>query len=491
MTLHTLNSYGPTFQTKVLSSLLTHKEFLISIYDVLEENYFDNQAHKWVIKQILDYHHKFNCPPSMEVLKVELKKVDNEILQVSIKEQLKHAYKASDEDLEYIEEEFSNFCKNQQLKKALMSSVDLLKVGDYEAIRYLVDNALKAGQDKNVGLDYIKDIESRFREDDRITIPTPWPKFNELFQGGLGGGDFGLIFGSPGGGKSWSLVALGGQAVRDGYNVLHYTLELGETYVGRRYDAFFLQKPVNKILDYREEVESMIKSLDGKLIVKEFPTGKASINTIKSHIDKCKSLGFDADLILIDYVDLLYSKRKTRERKEEIDDIYLSTKGLARELKLPIWSVSQVNRMGARDEFIEGDKAAGSYDKMMISDIAISLTRTKEMKENDAGIFYMMKNRYGADGIHFNLFVDTSMGDFKFKPSNSVEDIKPKPKPSKIIENFNLSNGSITNGIDKKPKATHEFDKLAGISDEELKKENMAEGVKSIINKTSSLENKE
>ena len=30
-------------------------------------------------------------------------------------------------------------------------------------------------------------------------------------QGGLGnGGDFGLIFGNPGGGKSWSLVALGG-----------------------------------------------------------------------------------------------------------------------------------------------------------------------------------------------------------------------------------------------------------------------------------------
>ena len=60
-----------------------------------------------------------------------------------------------------------------------------------------------------------------------------------LLQGGLGNGDFGLIFGNPGGGKSWSLVALGGHAVRLGYNVLHYTLELGEDYVGRRYDAFF------------------------------------------------------------------------------------------------------------------------------------------------------------------------------------------------------------------------------------------------------------
>ena len=68
-----------------------------------------------------------------------------------------------------------------------------------------------------------------------------------MLQGGLGDGDFGLIFGSPGGGKSWSLVALGGYAVKLGYNVLHYTLELGSDYVGRRYDAYFTGIPVGDI----------------------------------------------------------------------------------------------------------------------------------------------------------------------------------------------------------------------------------------------------
>ena len=86
----------------------------------------------------------------MEVLKIELKRIDNDVLQLSIKEQLKEAYKASDDDLAYVEEEFSNFCKNQQLKKALLSSVELLNAGDYDSIRFLVDNALKAGGDKNI-----------------------------------------------------------------------------------------------------------------------------------------------------------------------------------------------------------------------------------------------------------------------------------------------------------------------------------------------------
>jgi len=415
MTLSNLSQYGSAFQIKVLSSLLTHKEFLLNIHDVISDEYFDNQAHKWIINEILKYYQKYHTTPSMDVLKVELKKIDNEVLQVSVKEQLREAYKASDEDLKYIEEEFSNFCKNQQLKKALLSSVNFLNAGDYDTIRSLIDNALKAGQDKNVGHEYNKEVESRYREDHRIVVPSPWDSFNTLLQGGLGNGDFGLIFGNPGGGKSWTLIALGGYAVKMGYNVLHYTLELGEDYVGRRYDAFFTNIPVNRITEQknRNKVEEAVESLQGQLIIKEYSPGKASMSTIESHIKKCIDQDFKPDLVIIDYVDLLRSKRTNRERKDEIDDIYVSTKALARELNIPVWSVSQVNRAGAKDDIIEGDKAAGSYDKIMITDVAISLSRKRQDKVNGTGRFHIMKNRYGMDGMTFNVKADTSTGHFE------------------------------------------------------------------------------
>lgn len=127
MTLNNLSQYGTGFQIKVISALLTHKEFLLNIQDVLDDEYFDSQSQKWIIKEILKYYQKYHTCPSMDVLKVELKKIDNEVLQLSIKEQLREAYKASDEDLKYVEEEFSSFCKNQQLKKALLTSVDFFK----------------------------------------------------------------------------------------------------------------------------------------------------------------------------------------------------------------------------------------------------------------------------------------------------------------------------------------------------------------------------
>ena len=436
MTLNSINQYGHDFQIKVLSSLLTHKEFLVNIHDIISDEYFENPAQKWAIKEILNYYDKYHTTPSLDILKVELQKVDNEVLQLSIKEQLKLAFVTSDDDLEYVQEEFTNFCKNQQLKKALMSSVDLLKAGDFDGIRFIVDNALKAGQDKNIGHEYAKDIESRYRENSRETVPTPWPRINNLLQGGLGNGDFGLIFGNPGGGKSWSLVALGGHAVRLGYNVLHYTLELGEEYVGKRYDAFFTKIPVNKVDSHRDKVEELIPQLPGKLIIKEYPTGRASVSTIESHIAKSTSMGVKPDLVIIDYVDLLSSRKTNRERKDEIDDIYTSTKGLARQLNIPIWSVSQVNRAGAQDKIIQGDKAAGSYDKIMITDFCMSLSRKKEDKVNNTGRFHLMKNRYGMDGITFGLEADTSTGHFivkdEYVEGEEDENFTPSSKSNKF-----------------------------------------------------------
>ena len=437
MTLNNLNSYGPGFQTKVLSSLLNHKEFLVNIHDILSEEYFDNQAHKWVIQEILKYYDKYHTTPTLEVLKVELQKVENEVLQVSIKEQLRDAVQTQDTDASFVEEEFSVFCKNQQLKKALLSSVDLLKAGDYDSIKFMIENALKAGQDKNIGHEYEKDIESRYREEHRTAIPTPWPQFNELLQGGLGNGDFGLIFGNPGGGKSWSLVALGGHAIKMGYNVVHYTLELGEEYVGKRYDAFFTKISVSDIDKHKDRIEQILPDLPGRLIIKEFPTGKAAVSTIESHIAKISDLGAKPDLVIIDYVDLLRSKKSTKERKDEIDDIYLSTKGLARQLDVPIWSVSQVNRQGAQDDIIEGHKAAGSYDKMMVTDFAASLSRKKEDKINGTGRWHIMKNRYGMDGLTFGAKADVSTGTFEIISEDELESIQPATPQSFSNEGSN------------------------------------------------------
>lgn len=412
MTLQKLSQYGKGFQVKVLGSLLTDKAFLLNVRDVLDMEYFDSEAHKWIVKQAVAYFDKYHTTITMDVLKAELLKQDNKILQTAVKEELRNSYQASQEDLEYVQEEFSTFCKNQELKRALLESADLLNTGDYDAIRAKVEKAIKAGMDKNIGLDYLKDIESRYREDYRPTIPTPWEVVNENIGGGFGPGDLVIVFGNPGGGKSWTMVAMAAHALSLGYNVNYYTLELGEGYVGKRFDAYFTGATMEDISSQREAVEKVLGGLPGKLIVKEYPPKSASVSTIKAHIQKCADMDHKADLVIIDYADYLKapSKGKFNERKDEIDDVYVACKGLAKELQLPILTPSQVNRSGAKDAIIEGDKAAGSYDKLMVADMAFSLSRQKEDKVNGTGRWHFMKNRYGMDGMTYNVNINTDNG---------------------------------------------------------------------------------
>ena len=62
------------FKLKYCHRFLHIKNFLQNINDVLSEQYFDNQAHKWIIGEILNYYEQYHTTPTMEVLKVEMKK---------------------------------------------------------------------------------------------------------------------------------------------------------------------------------------------------------------------------------------------------------------------------------------------------------------------------------------------------------------------------------------------------------------------------------
>jgi len=409
-TLSKLSQYGPAFQIKVIGALLTDRNFLITISDALTEEYFENTSHQWVIKEVLNYFNKYHTVPSMEALKVEVQKIENDVLKIAVKEQLVQAYRESEQtDIQYIKDEFLGFCRNQQMKKAIIASTDLLSINDFDSIRQLILNALKVGEIRSIGHEYEKDVETRYREDSRAPIPFPWNVMNDLTQGGYGKGELVIIFGNPGGGKSWAVIDMATHAAKLGFNVLYYTLELSETYVARRMDANLLGVPVDKILQHREAVEQMANNMPGKIKIKEFAAGKTTLDNIEQHVEQLRTqYEFVPDVIFIDYIDLL--KNTSRDRLEGTEDIYTSVRGLARELQLPIVTPSQANRSGAKSDIIEGDNIAGSYSKLMIGDIVLSLARNRKDKLEGTGRWHVMKNRLGGDGMTFASTIDTSMG---------------------------------------------------------------------------------
>ena len=431
--LDSLDKYGNSFQTKVLGLLLTDRKFLVDVSDSVTDEYFENTARKWIVNRLQKYFDEFHTTPTMEALQIEVKKEDNDVLKIAVIEELKEAYKMADQsiDKEYIEQEFSKFCQNQQMKKAIMTSVDLLNDGDYESIRTLISKAIVTAQEKNIGHDFALDVEARYRPDDRRVIPTPWPQINSITQGGYGKGDLVIFFGGPGSGKSWAAISMALEAARLGGNVVYYTLELGEGYVGQRFDANLTQIPVDQLPMHRVKIESATGGLAGKLIIKEYPPKRASLDDIERHLDQMWTQhNFKPDVIFIDYLDLLRNRRARNERKDDLDDIYTDAKGLAKELGIPIVSPSQVNRSGAADKVVEGDKAAGSYDKIMIGDIIISTSRLRKDKVDNTSRWHIIKNRYGSEGITFSCDFEGSTGVTKITGEYVEEEESDTPQGS-------------------------------------------------------------
>ena len=169
----TLSKYGQSFQSKVVSALISDNKFLDTIGEITTPKFFENDANKWIVSEILEYHELYRKPPTLDVFKSELSKVDNEILKKTVVEQLKHILtQVGNVDLDYIKNEFKDFCINQNLKNVILRSVDLLKAGSYDRIKDLVDTAMKVGNETDLGMDYIEDYDERMEDLKRTTVPT-------------------------------------------------------------------------------------------------------------------------------------------------------------------------------------------------------------------------------------------------------------------------------------------------------------------------------
>jgi len=419
-----LSEFGYTFQIKIITSLLKNKDFLQQIADILNPEYFENEANKTIVEIIKKQFFKYKVQPTAEVLKSEIIGIEDDVLKTTIISNLKEAYKYLDsQDLEYIQEKTIDFCKNQEIKTAILSSVELLKNGNYDMIKTLVDKAMTSGGDRNIGHEYVDMVEQRYTMAVRDVKKTGWDEIDNLMDGGLGGGELGVVVAPAGIGKSFLLVNLGVAAIKAGLNVLHYTLELNEAYVGLRYDSV-MTGIANQELKYNvDTVKETVEKIPGNLIIKYYPTKGATINTIKSHVEKYKILGKKPDIIILDYADLLRGSNATRGKdlRHELGNIYEELRGLAGELEVPVWTASQANRSALDEDVIQANKIAESYSKIMTADFVMSLSRKIEDKVAGTGRIHIIKNRFGPDGITFPSKINTNNGNFDVYNETSVK----------------------------------------------------------------------
>jgi replicative DNA helicase len=421
-----LKKFGPEFQTKCISALVSDKTFIERISDIIEPQSFATDAHQFIVKETINYFLHYKELPTLAVFKVKVDSIENELLKKTVVDQLRLVYqKITDNDLKFIKEQFLEFCKNQKLKNAIMESVDHLKNGQYDKIKHVVDIAMKAGMERNIGHEYDVDIEKRMSMMARKTTKTNWTEIDTIMDGGLAAGELGIITACAGSGKSWVLAKLGAEAMRQGKNVLHYTLELNENYVGLRYDACFTGIDFQNIRNNIDTVKKKISEVPGKLIIKYFPIKTVSAHSLKLHAERIQTLGTKVDMIVVDYADILRPSQSERNSNSysEAGGIYEELRGVAGELQIPIWTASQSNRAAMDEDIIQANNISDSYRKIMTADFVMSLSRKVNDKVSNTARFHIIKNRFGPDGFTFPSRMNAGCGDIQIFAENSREGV--------------------------------------------------------------------
>ena len=421
----TLVKYGQSYQSKVVASLITDVKFLEQVSEITKPAFFESQANQWIIREVQSYFDEYRTIPTMEVFKIKVGDIEDKGLKQTTIDQLKNVYQqVGAEDLPYVKKEYLTFAKNQKVKEALFKSVELLKIGDYDSIIDTMTKASKVGVESDLGLDYIENFESIMEDVKRDSCSTGWDVVDDLMDGGLGPGELGVVMAPSGIGKSWFLSKIACSALQNGLDVLHYTLELSENYVGQRYTTILTGVQTSEHKERRDEIVRKIKKIPGRVRIKYYPPQFASAKTIAAHVEKVRQVGFNPKLIIIDYADLLKSGNGNRDGLyAELGGIYEELRGLSGATGIPVWTATQTNRAAIDHEVIGADSVGDSYKKVQTADFIMSVSRKTKDKLSNTGRIHIVKNRFGPDGMTFPAKIDTFTGVMDIFAANSADGI--------------------------------------------------------------------
>lgn len=197
----------------------------------------------------------------------------------------------------------------------------------------------------------------------------------------------------------------------DGYKVLQIVFEDRVKQIQRKhfgritgFEAKDLSKP-GIIEQVREQLSKYPDRdlLQKNLRIIRLPSGEKTADDIKRLIIKLKNSGFSPDLVIVDYFECLLCKGDSSDDKWEKEGKTMRKfESMAGELNIGIWIPVQGTKDSLNVEVVTMDKAGGSFKKIQIAHIVMSIARTVADIEESKATIAILKNRAGKAGKVFN-----------------------------------------------------------------------------------------
>jgi len=416
--------FDRSFQIMILGLMHQSYDFLILAQSIIKPEYFADEILSWYFLRMRDYYLDYQMRASVDVLRNELLKACRARPRPSIQEADVPAYQEVFKtlqvpvpDVDYIVKEVTTFCRHQAIKAAVLEAPTLLQQEKFEEIESLIRGAVSVGVNvMDLGCQYFVDWPERLRRRREMAqlqvMPTGITDLDKIIGGGIKPKQVGIWMAPTNRGKTIALMQCGKMAITRQRKVVHYTLEMSADAIGERYDASFSRISMDQLADEEALLASRLerygRMFGNSLLIKEYPTKQVGTSIIRSHLMQCMGMGFEPDLILVDYLDLLTPPRHYKEKRDELTAIAEELRGLSVEMERPIWSATQAQRAAISLETHTEEHVSEDIGKMNIADIVITINQTKEEVDTGTMRLFVAKNRNGAK--YRTVEINTNLG---------------------------------------------------------------------------------
>jgi len=383
-------------------------EFFEKHFDTARPEHFENELLAFLAETILNWQRKYHADMPKEVLLEEIRKRDPErqgLIAQAVMDTVDEVY-GSKVPEKYIDNNLQEWVREQTFRSAFLKGSKLLPQRRWLDIHRIMDDAYFSTDSYEPGHLFLGGSQDRAKR--RLTervekIPTMIQPLDHMLRGGGERKTLAVIMGWPKKGKSFCLVNIGRGAVIMGYKVVHYTLEMSWQKVSDRYDALFSGIKTDELGSESERLIAAIEKAKEKhgesLIIKEYPGHSCTVDTIRAHQKRLFAGGFSTDVIIVDYADLLRATRHYEQKWIELTDIFEDLRSIAMESNLLVWAASKVHRKPTDKRTAGIEDAGGSFDKMFVADVIITLNQTKEEKRQNKARLFLAAARSIPDGF--------------------------------------------------------------------------------------------
>lgn len=333
------------------------------------------------------------------------------------------------EKIDYYLEQLRGFAEARELWSVYSSSISLFKQGKVVEARQILENGVNQLRQDFVPetisrSDFVQGFGERYKTYKKrkhgvetSKIPTGIRKLDTRIDG-VAPASLNVIQGETSIGKTFLLQEIAFKAFQGGLKTLFITVEMQKAEIETRWDGRLLGAEYSKVDKgeltreeeawWRKRIRDFhkLQEAGGRLATAFIPEG-CTVASIESEIDYWEQK-WEAkiDEVLIDYSDLMETKRRIFSEQDAQGSIYRDLKRLSQVRNLIIWTNTQVSGMSYGKRRLDLRDTGYSKRKVNWANLVLGIGGDPEDIEIGIMRIYVAKNTFGPRGFEIVLYSD-------------------------------------------------------------------------------------